>query len=207
MNKLQECAKAFERLFDTKYHIIIGRKGKSTELMIEFNPMDFHHLMGLGKLKDLRLSRQNREQVFSEILKGMISDATINRSRYAEQVQNRFLPLSHIEQIFDENNRIFHYSKKQNSFSSIQADYLLTTQYIGNDIYVFISQKEQTTSYFCRSFFPKENKDYTLGQAAYTLLFKEKIKISTGARKIQYDRLSSHTLPKGLKNEKNHLII
>ncbi|MEG2915185.1 MAG: PBECR4 domain-containing protein, partial [Oscillospiraceae bacterium] len=46
MDKLQECAKSFEKLLDKKYHIIIGRKGKSTDFTVEFSPLDFHHLMG-----------------------------------------------------------------------------------------------------------------------------------------------------------------
>lgn len=190
MDKLKECAKAFEKLIDKQYHIIIGRKGKSVDLTIEFTPLDFHHLMGLGKLKDLRISTQNRGEVFSGILNGTISDNTINQSRYISQIQNRFSPLASIEQIFDDNKLIFRYNEKQNKFSLIQADYLLSTPHENNDIYIFIAQKERSNFYYCRSFFPKEYKDYTIGQPAYTLLFKEKITLSTGEKEVQYDRLS-----------------
>ena len=55
MDKLQKCAKAFENLLEIQYRIIIGRKGKTVELVIGFSKLDFHHLMGLGKLKDLRI--------------------------------------------------------------------------------------------------------------------------------------------------------
>ena len=55
MDKLLKCAKAFENLLDIQYRIIIGRKGKTVELVIGFSKLDFHHLMGLGKLKDLRI--------------------------------------------------------------------------------------------------------------------------------------------------------
>lgn len=190
MDKLKECAKAFEKLIDKQYHIIIGRKGKSVDLTIEFTPLDFHHLMGLGKLRDLRISTQNRGEVFSGILNGTISDNTINQSRYISQIQNRFSPLASIEQIFDDNKLIFRYNEKQNKFSLIQADYLLSTPHENNDIYIFIAQKEKSNFYYCRSFFPKEYKDYTIGQPAYTLLFKEKITLSTGEKEVQYDRLS-----------------
>lgn len=63
MDYLQICAKAFERLLDIKYHIMIGRKGKLEELNLLFEPTEFHHLIGLHKLRDLRLSRGNREKV------------------------------------------------------------------------------------------------------------------------------------------------
>lgn len=190
MDKIQECATAFEKLLDTQYHIIIGRKGKSVDLTIEFSSIDFHHLMGLGKLKDLRLSTENRSKVFSRILNGSITDNFLNQSRYISQIQDRFEPLAAIEQILDANSLIFRYNEKQNCFSLIEADFLLSTPHNNNDIYIFIAQKDQAGLYFCRSFFPKSQKDYTIGQPAYTLLFKEKITVSTGEKIIQYDRLT-----------------
>lgn len=56
MDHLQKCALAFEHLLDINYHIIIGRKGKSVELNILFDPIEFHHLIGLHKLRDLRVA-------------------------------------------------------------------------------------------------------------------------------------------------------
>ena len=73
MDYLQICAKAFEKLLDIQYHIILGRKGKLTELNILFEPKEFHHLIGLHKLRDLRLARENREKIFYEILAGKIT--------------------------------------------------------------------------------------------------------------------------------------
>lgn len=58
------------------------------------------------------------------------------------------------------------------------------------DIYIFLDQHSGTEDFFCRSFFPKEDKDYTKGQAVCTLLKKEKITLSTGQVIIQYDRLT-----------------
>lgn len=72
MDKLQKCAKAFENLLEIQYRIIIGRKGKTAELVIGFSKLDFHHLMGLGKLKDLRIAKQNRGSVFDEIITGIM---------------------------------------------------------------------------------------------------------------------------------------
>ena len=156
---------------DAQYHLIIGRKGKSVDITIEFKPIDFHHLMGLGKLKDLRIATQNRESVYFGILNGTITYPSICKSRYIGQIENRFTPLSYIEQIFDSNKLIFRYNEKQNQFSLIETDYLLSTAFSGNDIYIFIKEKETVGRFFCRSFFPKEKKDYTIGQPQYTLLF------------------------------------
>ena len=194
MDKLQECAKSFEKLLDTKYHIIIGRKGKSADIELAFEAVDFHHLLGLHKLKDLRLSRENRENVFRAILAGQISISNIKKSLHFNQIGNRIEPFSDLEKILDDNRMIFKYNENANSFSLIQAKYLLSTPYKTNDIYIFLDKKHDGTQFFCRSFFPKEQKDYTIGQPTYTLLFKEKITISTGEKEIQYDRLSPQQL-------------
>ena len=109
MDKLVGCALAFEKLFDVQYRMIVGRKGKAVELLVGFSMLDFHHLMGLGKLKDLRLATMNRETVFKEILNGKISYEVITKSRYIHLIENRFQPLMHIEQLFDDNHLEFHY--------------------------------------------------------------------------------------------------
>lgn len=61
---------------------------------------------------------------------------------------------------------------------------LIDTQYE-----IIIGRKGQI--HFRRSFFPKGDKDYTAGQAKYTLLYKKKINKITGESEIQYDKLSN----------------
>ena len=190
MDKLLECTRAFEKLLDTQYRIIIGRKGKKVEIVIGFSKLDFHHLMGLGKLKDLRIAKQNRETVFNEILKGIITYKEITESRYIGLLQNRFEPLMSIEQLLDNSRLVFRYNTKLNQFSLIEADYLLSIPHEEKDIYIFIAKNEASGTYYCRSFFPKEQTDYTKGQAIYTMLYKEKVCLSTGKKQIQYDRLT-----------------
>ena len=191
MDKLAICVHTFEKLLDIQYHIIIGRKGKTTKLCISFSKLDFHHLMGLGKLKDLRIATRNRGIVFDEILSGKITYETISKSHYLHLIENRFRPLAHIETLFDDNRLVFRYNMKANQFSVIDADYLLSTPYAKNDIYILLAKQKETGRYFCRSFFPKEQKDYTKGQAIYTMLYKEKIFLSTGLNQIQYNRLTT----------------
>lgn len=55
-------------------------------------------------------------------------------------------------------------------------------------VFVFLA-KEKEDKYFCRSFFPETNRDYTKNQASWTLLYKEKIRRSTGETVLLYDRL------------------
>ena len=196
MDYLQICAKAFEKLLDVQYHIVLGRKGKLVNLNILFEPKEFHHLIGLHKLHDLRLARGNREKIFYEILAGKISMEDLKKSRYYSEIQKRLEPFYKIENIFDSNKVVFRYNSKLQTFSLIEAEYLLSTPYENTDIYIFLDRQVDSDFFFCRSFFQKELKDYTKGQAVYTLLKKEKITISTGDREIQYDRISSLTIKK-----------
>lgn len=190
MDYLQTCAKNFERLLDVKYHIIIGRKGKLTELNILFAPTEFHHLVGLHKLHDLRLARENREKIFQQILDGKLSMDDLKKSQYFTSIQNRMEPFSQIEIFLDSNKLIFRYNPKLQSFSLIKAEYLLSIPYKSTDIYIFLDLLPDPNNFFCRSFFPKENIDYTKGQAVYALLKKEKITLSTGKIITQYDCLT-----------------
>ena len=114
----------------------------------------------------------------------------LKKSRYFTEVQKRMEPFSQIENFLDSNKLIFRYNPKLQSFSLIEAKYLLSTPYESTDVYIFLDQHPESDCFFCRSFFPKEEKDYTKGQAVYTLLKKEKISRSTGTSITQYDRLS-----------------
>lgn len=183
-------AKAFEPLLHIKYHIIIGRKGKAVDLTISFEAVEFHHLIGLHKLRDNRLARGNREKIFYDILAGRVTLSDIEKSIYFPTIQNRFEPFCQLETLFDQNNLVFRYNPKLQSLSLIEAEYLLSTPHENTDIYIFLDKKETAGEFFCRSFFPKENTDYTKGQAIYTLLKKEKINTLTGDLQVQYDRLA-----------------
>lgn len=194
MDQLWKCASAYEKLLDITYKIILGRKGKLAELQISFEAVYFHHLMGLHKLTDLRISRANREKIFQDILMGKISYDSIARSRYFSEIECRFHPFLSLESLLDQNKLIFRYNQKANYFSLIEADYLLSTPFEGNDIYVFIAKKHDTDLYFCRSLFPKGQHDYTKGQTIYTMLYKEKIFLHKGYSEVQYDRLTPKSI-------------
>ena len=190
MDKLQKCASAYQNLLDYQYNIILGRKGKLSHLHIRFTKWDFHHLMGLGKLKDLRIARKNRAEVFDDIIEGRTTYSSLLTSRYLPLVENRFAPLSAIESLLDSNETIFRFNTKLNQFSLIEADYLMSTPYEGNDIYIFVASSDNPDEYYCRSFFPKENKDYTTGQSIHTLLYKDKENLVTNDKVVLYDKLT-----------------
>lgn len=70
MDRLQDCAKAFEHLLDTTYHIVIGRKGNTVTIDIAFKAEHFHHLLGLHKLRDIEALSHKREKCLMIFLPG-----------------------------------------------------------------------------------------------------------------------------------------
>lgn len=56
------------------------------------------------------------------------------------------------------------------------------------NLFLFLA-KDKRECYFCRSFFPESNMDYTKKQASWTLLYKKKITISTKQEKVLYNAL------------------
>lgn len=89
----------------------------------------------------------------------------------------------------DDNKTIFKYNPKIEAFSAIQADFLLKNEIQARNVFTFLSKDSASGKYFCRSFFPQLDKDYSLGQTNWTLLYKKKIQKSTGTETVLYDRL------------------
>ncbi len=89
----------------------------------------------------------------------------------------------------DSNETIFKYNPALETFSAIQADFLLKNQVQARNIFIFLSGDKSNGKYFCRSFFPQTDKDYSLGQTNWTLLYKKKIHKSAQTETVLYDRM------------------
>ena len=107
MDHLLECAEAFEQLLDVQYHIVLGPKNRSTEQPLRVARYPFYHLVGLHKLRDLRLARGNREKIFHQILSKTICMEDIKKSRYFPEIQDRMCFFDKIEYLLDSNKTVF----------------------------------------------------------------------------------------------------
>lgn len=188
MRNVLDCINAFIPLLTTEYELVLGRKGVAVTLRISFNKKDCFHLMGLQYLVDRPELSRNRDKIFDEIANGTITIEKIETSDFYSKIQQRvhFLPL--LESMIDSNDTVFKYNKKVNIYSMIDADYLMETNIENRDLFLFLSNDE-ADKYFCRSFFPKEKKDYSKNQASWALLYKKKIDLLTGVETILYDRI------------------
>ncbi len=189
MDELYQCGIAFQKLRNTQYNIVIGRKGVATQISVRFSEKDFYHLVGLHKVSDIELPQSATfTKAFSAVLSGRLTLDDILKSATVTSVFPRMNAFLALEDLFDKNDLIFRYNSKVQKLSVIQADYLLSTPLKDNDIFIFLS-KNKDDFYFCRSLFPKSELDYTEGQTRYTLLYKEKVNLETKEVVVQYNRI------------------
>ena len=142
MDLLQTCAVGFHQLLTYQYHIVAGRKGRTIDFTISFDPSDFHHLAGLHKLTDnVRFLTGKRANIMQEILSGNLTLSHAQRSVFFKQMEPRLKPLAHLEEFLDSNEIVFRYNSKVHAFSAIQADYLLQNSFEGTPVYLFLARR------------------------------------------------------------------
>ena len=190
MADILQAAKSFKNLLDVEYQILLGKKNKQLNLSIDFERLHFYHLAGLHYLKDLADTlKGDRGIVFEKILDGKITQADLESSIHYPEIKNRIKYLVYLESLMDSNETIFKYNPALEAFSAIRADFLLKNQVQARNIFIFLSGDKSNGKYFCRSFFPQTDKDYSLGQTNWTLLYKKKIHKSAQTETVLYDRM------------------
>lgn len=181
MDLLISCASAYQTLMNYEYHFVIARKGRLKEFILNFSETDFHHLAGLHKLKDLSIARANRNIIFRQIFKGQLTYASLTKSQLLPKIQSRLQALPTLENMLDGEQQIFRYNRHIYPYSSIESEFLIKMgeETIFGTTFLFLDQSKNGL-YFCRSFFPIDRTDYTIGQMRYTLLKKVKHNLKTG---------------------------
>ena len=190
MSDILQAAESYKKLLDVEYRLVLGKKGKNLPLAINFEEYHFFHLSGLQYLKDLsRVLTESREQIFRRILKGTLQKPLFESSEFYPGIKDRIEYLVYLESLMDSNETIFKYNPALEAFSAIRADFLLKNQVQARNIFIFLSGDKSNGKYFCRSFFPRTDKDYSLGQTNWTLLYKKKIHKSSQTETVLYDRM------------------
>ena len=193
MHNIYSCVDSFTSLLNVQYLFILGRKNTSVSLRICFDKKDCFHLMGLQYLTDKPELSRDRGKIFDEIKNRKITITQIESSYFYSKISSRIQMLPYLEELFDSNDTIFKYHQKSNSFSLIQADYLMKNSFQNTNIYIFLSKTSNKT-YFCRSFFPETNRNYDRNLPSWTLLYKEKTNIFTGNSIILFNKLNPNNM-------------
>lgn len=100
MDKLYDAAKFYQENLDGKKYLLrAAKKNNIIELNISFGAENFKHLLGLHKLKDIRISKLSSENGYIEILNGKTTFADIEKSKYFSQIIERLDYFQEINQL------------------------------------------------------------------------------------------------------------
>ncbi len=190
-NLLSDAAKAYRKLLNTEYRIVLGRKNNAIEIKIGFFADQFYHLAGLHKLrKSYPFKKKSHGKVFEDILNDRISNELIKYDETYQEIALRLAAIIKLEEILDSHDtKYYKYDiKKVRIPSRLKADFLLEGNIDGSKyVFTFLTQEKSVCS--CKSIFYKGTYDYALGQTKYTLLALEKTNCATGESAMIYNRL------------------
>lgn len=188
-NKIKINAEAFEKLLTIEYYFCLAYKGKGFEVRVRFAEEDFHHLEGIGQLRDLKIHSESGNITFEKALDGFITEEQLEKSLFFEKsfVKNKIDYLHLLERAFDENKLVFRLRKDQKGKSRIESELFLQTAVDAEQIYVYLDSVDGAYSeYFCRSFVANPDFDRTVGQIKLTTLWQEKKNLLTGESTVLY---------------------
>ena len=89
MHTIYDCVKSFCPLLDTRYYLVLGRKGVAVKLDIRFDKKDCFHLMGLQYLTDMPNLSRDRGKIFDEIIEQKITHKQVEASDYYKKIAER----------------------------------------------------------------------------------------------------------------------
>ena len=188
MRNIYDSVQAFQKLLQTEYRFVLGRKGRQTVFALRFDKAHCFHLMGLHYLKDVPALNKKRSMVFDDLAAGKIAHELVERSIYYDQVAERIHYMPLLEALLDSNDMIFKYNERVQKNSKIRAKFLLKNHMEGRNLFLFID-RDCAEKYFCRSFFPESTRDFTERQPRFTLLQKTKIDLATMEEVILFNRM------------------
>lgn len=163
-----------------------NRKRERIEFTLYFDSYHFKKLVGLKKISDIHKIRENANRVFKNVMSGSITHDMIMASKDYPLMEVRLDYFHALEEFLDSNDLIFNYNNNINPSSEIPAVFLLQNDIDGKTNYLFVDKDMKTDYFYCRTFFPKENTDYSARQQRLHLLYKAKeITLDNGDKQKQ----------------------
>lgn len=83
---LYEAAIEYKKLEEIKYRIVVGRKGRSYNIVQHFPMESFFYLAGLQHLTDITLPSKNKERIYKDIFEFNLATYLVNGKEYVRVV-------------------------------------------------------------------------------------------------------------------------
>ena len=137
---LYQAAVEYQKLKESIYKIILGRKQKSYQIMLHFPEESFFHLAGLQHLTDITFPSKNKERIFKEILNGKITNAMLKKSVFYDKwfIEERLTSLYHLKDMLDvQSTTYLIHQQSYIQYTKIKADYLFEQKIDEQIFYLF----------------------------------------------------------------------
>ena len=159
MDLLYEAASNYQELLNKKYHIKAVYKDETIELSFTFLIEHFYHLIGFHKLLDMKHITRPKF-LYTRILSKKITYATIEGSKFLEEMQERIRYFHHINQLINRlqsGNIVIEFSNTNRT--RIRADFLLYDLMDNGYTHLFL-RKDKAYGYVPCSFFCRNDDKY-----------------------------------------------
>lgn len=172
MDKLQLAINSYNKLIGKEIKLVIGRKGKKSNIYIDFYIEDFYHLIGYHHLKDLTsISRLSAKIAFRKTINGKITLDMLKKSVYFNDIEDRIDCIILFYKMFSDSNLVFKFRSNSfgKKFSKIKWNYLILFPTNNLNGYLFLQEIRKKPGHFaCISTF--ENVGYEKNHIRYVVL-------------------------------------
>lgn len=115
---LKKSALAYQELMPFRYHITLGKKGRSSKIFIRFPEVAYHHLAGFHKTSFDALVNKNK--ALSAVLDRAVTHEHFRNAGYS--LEDRWRGICCLKETIETNRAVFHYRARKQRWSSIEAE-------------------------------------------------------------------------------------
>lgn len=152
MDKFTEIANYYEEnLIGRVFEIVVKRKNKTMNLNLRFSKINFKHLLGLHKLRDLPFLTAKSQSLYHSALMGKLTLSDLKKSKYYKGIESRIDNFQAMKNLLF-SKELFFKSLKGEFGTLIKADYLLAQKTESGYVYLFLKDEIDfiaPISFFC----------------------------------------------------------
>lgn len=173
MGLFLEAARVWDELCKISYSIILGYKGRLSEINLTFEPDDLPHLVGMQYAKDvdfgLRPAEYYGANLVNAVLSGRLNESRICNARAWPRIEGRLKAIINLRHTLSGDFEIARFNpKKVHGSCNINAEYIIRNRLYGQIFFVFLDS--QNGRYYCKSAFQNGYIDYMRFQTRMTVL-------------------------------------
>jgi len=168
MDKLLKCAKEYEKFFYKDYYYTLEN---GLVIKVYFAKKHFHHLIGLGKLEDIKpliLSKNNSATtVYKNILKGKITYGQIRKSEFFSDIKNRIDNFEHLNSMLFE-KVVINFKKSEKIPSKLKSDIIFYQD--KEKYYLHLCLAKDAICYYPETFIVQHDNYYIADQSILNIV-------------------------------------